>query len=139
MTSLIDTSAWSLALRRNPAHLSPAQQDVVVEIENLIAMGQAMIIGPVRQELLSGIRNDEEFESLRSRLTIFPDQPLSTEDYEEAARVSNRCRSRGIAESHFDSLICATALRRDWSVLTTDRDFSRYADVVPIRLAFRPV
>ena len=139
MTTLIDTSAWSLAIRRNPEHLSPGQQNVVQEIEDLIALGQTRIIGPIRQELLSGIGIAEEYERLRARLRIFSDEPLSTEDYEQAAVVSNRCRQVGIAESHIDSLICAAALRRDWTVLTTDLDFARYADVVSIRVELRGV
>lgn len=137
MTTLVDTSAWSLALRRTPDRLSSTQQIVVKEIEDLIARGQARMIGPIRQELLSGIRNEEEFERLRSLLGMFSDEPLLTDDYEEAAFISNRCRRVGIAESHIDSLICAAALRRDWAVLTTDHDFERYAIVVPLRLEFR--
>ena len=68
---------------------------------------------------------------------MFSDEPLLTEDFEEAAFISNRCRRVGIAESHFDSLICSAVMRRDWAVLTTDPDFQRYAIVVPLRLEFR--
>jgi predicted nucleic acid-binding protein len=91
------------------------------------------LVGAVRQELLSGIREDTQFERLRSHLGPFRDAQLKAEDYEEAAHMSNRCRSRGIAGSSIDFLICATAHRR-WAIFTIDRDFERFAEVLPLRL-----
>jgi predicted nucleic acid-binding protein len=55
-------------------------------------------------------------------------------DYEEAARIGNLYRSRGVAASAIDVLICAVAVRRHWQVFTTDQDFTRYAKIVPLRL-----
>ncbi len=85
------------------------------------------ILGPVRQELLSGIRDEAQFEKLRRYLRAFDDVILRTDDYEEAARLSNRCRAAGVIGSSVDFLICAVALRRGWQIFTTDRDFGRYA------------
>jgi predicted nucleic acid-binding protein len=67
-------------------------------------------------------------------LRAFPDEPLTTEDYEEAARANNRCRRAGVAGSAIDFLLCAAALRRRWAILTTDRDFKRYSKHLTIRL-----
>jgi uncharacterized protein len=50
------------------------------------------------------------------------------------ARMSNRCRARGISGSALDFLICAAAHRNKWAIFTTDRDFQRYASVLPVRL-----
>jgi len=54
--------------------------------------------------------------------------------YEEAVRASNQCRRGGIAGSPVDLLMCAVALRYGWQIFTTDRDFARYAAVLPIQL-----
>ncbi len=93
-----------------------------------------MIIGSIRQELLSGVRTAVQFELLRTHLQAFPDLPLGTEDYEEAARFFNLCRTRGIQGSNTDFLICAVSARREIPILTTDDDFSRYAKLLPIAL-----
>jgi hypothetical protein len=100
----------------------------------LVREGRVQLLGPVRQELLSGIREEAQFRKLRDYLRAFPEHPLEAEDYEEAAHMNNRCRTHGIAGSAIDFLICAAAHRRTWMILTTDRDFQNYASVLPLRL-----
>jgi predicted nucleic acid-binding protein len=92
------------------------------------------MLGPVRQELLSGVRAEQQFESLRVHLRAFLDIPLEAEDYEEAASFFNKCRARGIQGSNTDYLICAAAARRGFGILTTDTDFAHFARVLPIDL-----
>ena len=92
------------------------------------------MLGAVRQELLSGIRDDSVFETLRGRLRGFADLPLVTDDHETAAAFFNTCRRRGVQGSNTDFLICAAADRRGCSILTTDRDFARFAEHVPVTL-----
>ena len=122
MKVLVDTSVWSLALRRRaPAH--PA----VDELRRLIASGRAAIAGPIRQEVLSGIRDDVMFDRLRDHLRAFPDEPAHTADYERAAEFFNICRARGLQGSNTDFLLCALAERHRLPILTTDDDFVRYA------------
>lgn len=134
MNTLVDTSVWSLALRRRPGDLTAAEHSVVGELVELTRDGRARIIGLVRQEILSGIKTAAQYEKLRVALRAFPDEPIEVSDYEAAAKVSNSCRSKGIAASIVDALICEIALSREWSILTTDPDFENYASVVPIRL-----
>jgi hypothetical protein len=67
-------------------------------------------------------------------LRAFEEPGLDVLDYEEAARMHNVCRGRGIAGSAVDFLICAVAQRRDWHVFTTDRDFQRYGPVLALKL-----
>ena len=93
-----------------------------------------VLLGPVRQELLSGIRVKGQFELLRGHLRAFPDLELESRDYEEAAAAFHRCRGRGIQGSNTDFLICAAASRRNLAVYTTDRDFARYAKVLGLEL-----
>jgi len=127
---IIDTCVWSLALRRNV--LQPGRY--VEELTELIKEIRAQLIGPVRQELLSGIKSDKQFMLLKGHLEAFADLDLGREDYELAAEYFNQTRKKGIQGSNTDFLICAISTRRDMPILTTDRDFYHYQSVLPIKL-----
>ena len=130
MNIIIDTSVWLLALRRQRS--SPSAE--TKELAELVREGRTAMLGAVRQELLSGVRADQQFETLRGHLRAFPDIPLEAEDYEEAASFFNKCRARGIQGSNTDYLICAAAARRGFGILTTDTDFAHFARVLPIEI-----
>lgn len=131
MRVLIDTSVWSIGLRR-PERSENAV--IAQQLRALIKAGLAAIIGPVRQELLSGIREKAQFDRIRDELRGFIDIGITVDDYETAASLCNACRSRGIQGSPIDFLICAIAVRHDFSIFTTDADFAHYAKVLPITL-----
>lgn len=130
MKVLVDTAVWSLALRRARTTLHPAAQ----ELRLLIDEGRVAIIGPIRQELLSGVRTTAAFAQLRNNLQAFTDETLETADFERAAEHFNACRARGVQGSNTDFLLCAAAERRGFPILTTDADFTRFADILPITL-----
>lgn len=130
MSVLVDTSVWSLALRRR----EPGADGAVRELQELIREARVHLIGPIRQEVLSGIRESTQFLSLRDRLRSFPDLVLETEDHERAAEIFNLCRRHGVQGSNTDFLICAAAERHGLPILTTDRDFESFARHVPIAL-----
>lgn len=134
MSVAVDTSIWSLALRRKKRDLNPREQDLARILAELIQGNRAQLLGPVRQELLSGLREKSEFEHLSEYLRAFPDPSLQGGDYEEAAQMNNQCRVRGIAGSAIDFLICAAAHRRGWTIFTSDGDFVHYAKILPIKL-----
>ena len=134
MRVLVDTSVWSLALRRKSADLSVGEQSLVQQLRDLIREDRIHLPGVVRQEVLSGIRHPEQFEKIRSFLRPFPDEPLDIEDYEMAAQVNNSCRAKGIAVSGVDALICVIALRKEFPIFTTDSDFKHYARVLGLKL-----
>ena len=134
MMVLVDTPVWSLALRRRPENLGDHEQRLVQSLAELIREGRVQMLGPIRQELLSGIREQAQFQNLREHLRAFPELPLEAADYEEAARMNNLCRARGIAGSAVDFLICAAAHLRGWAIFTTDQDFQNYASVLPVGL-----
>jgi hypothetical protein len=134
MNVVVDTPVWSLALRRKPRDLNSRERQLTEALAQLIRENRVHLLGPVRQELLSGMRDPAEFDRLRDSLRGFPEPRLQSEDYEEAARMSNQCRGCGIAGSAIDFLICSTAWRRNWIIFTTDADFARYAKVLPIQL-----
>lgn len=124
MKVLVDTPIWSLALRR------PENARVVAFVED----GRVAIIGPIRQEILCGLRERAQFERLRDRLRAFADTEITVDDYEQAAEFYNRCREKGIQGSNTDFLICAVAARNDLPIFTTDGDFTRFAQILPVAL-----
>jgi predicted nucleic acid-binding protein len=127
---LVDTSVWSLALRR----AKRVDDATPLELSELIREGRVVMMGPVRQELLSGIKAKAQFELLREHLRSFPDLELEATDYEDAAVAFNRCREKGIQGSNTDFLLCAVAQRRDLAIFTTDGDFRHYAKVLGLTL-----
>ena len=131
MKVLVDTPIWSLALRRRSrSQTTPATS----ELASLIDDGRVAMIGPIRQELLSGLKERAQFDRLREHLRAFSDSPMTMEDYEEAASFYNLCRTKGIQGSNTDFLICAVAARNDFTIFTTDGDFVHFAKILPIVL-----
>ena len=130
MNVLVDTSVWSLALRR----AKRADSSVSGELAELIGEGRVVMLGAVRQEVLSGMKIKAQFDQLREHLRSFPDLELETADYEEAASAFNRCRERGVQGSNTDFLICAAAARRKLAVYTTDGDFRQFARILKVEL-----
>ena len=129
MNVLVDTSVWSMALRRP----SPSSAEVAA-LRELIDEGRAALLGAIRQEILSGVRSESQFERLRDDLAAFVDLEVSSEDHVRAASFFNRCRRKGVQGSNTDFLICAAAHRHQVPIFTTDRDFSRFARTLPIAL-----
>lgn len=132
MTVLVDTPIWSLALRRK--RKSPTDLTKCDELARLIREARAELIGPVRQELLSGIRDQELFETVRMHMRGFDEIPVQTCDYEQAARLDNQCRRKGVQGSPIDFLLCAVSQHYEAPIFTTDHDFARYAKHINITL-----
>jgi len=130
MRVLVDTSIWSLALRRDEHVKNPE----VPELRRLITAHLVEIIGPIRQEVLSGVRNHSQFDKLEENLSAFSDVTLLGEDYVTAAKFFNLCRAKGVQGSNTDFLICAVAVRHDFAIFTTDGDFSLFAKYLPIAI-----
>ncbi|MEN8254701.1 MAG: PIN domain-containing protein [Verrucomicrobiota bacterium] len=131
MKVIVDTCVWSLALRHGN---SAGQSTHVAELENLIRDNRVQMIGPIRQELLSGIRQKAQFQKLEKSLRSFPDLPITTADYVIAAKFYNLCRSKGVQGSNTDFLICALGVQNKASIYTTDKDFGCFAKLLPITL-----
>jgi predicted nucleic acid-binding protein len=128
---ILDTSVLSAALRRSTdSQLRPIQ----LAVRDALAAGLGIVIGPVRQELLSGFRDPNRFRAMRERLRVIQDEPCLTVDFERAAEFTNLCASRGIAGTPVDFLICAVAERFAVPIFTLDRTFDRYASVLPIEV-----
>jgi hypothetical protein len=132
MKVLVDTSVWSLALRKRTK--TEAEGRTVTELAELVRELRVVMVGPIRQEVLSGISDEGKFETLRRKLRAFDDAELTTGHYELAASFSNRCRKRGIQGSHTDFLLCAVSVKNGCPIFTLDKDFDRYREHVGITL-----
>jgi len=130
MKVLVDTPVWSYALRSKPGRF----QDYIALLETLIKDHRVVLIGPVRQEILSSYSDVSRFEVLKDRLSAFPNTAIDDQDYVQAAEYYNQCRRNGIQGSHTDFLISAVAIRLEAPILTTDQDFKHYAKILPIKL-----
>ncbi|MEN9469967.1 MAG: hypothetical protein RL630_1700 [Verrucomicrobiota bacterium] len=130
MRVLVDTGVWSLALRRTDGYLHPETEELL----RLVMAHVAEIIGPVRQEILSAVRDRPHFARLENHLDAFPDVPLLSEDFVTAAKFFNLCRPQGIQGSNIDFLLCAVAVRCDLAIFKTDGDFRHFAKCLPIAL-----
>ena len=131
MKVLVDSCAWSLQLRRrNRTTLSREEQLMLASLTEAIQDGRVAIIGPIRQEVLSGIKDLAHFHKLRAALEAFRDEPLTTFHYEEAARLYNLCRGRGVECGSTDMLICVVAVQMQWAVLTYDQGLKRCMEVL---------
>ncbi len=92
------------------------------------------MLGPIRQEILSGIKDNKQFVQLKDILSAFDDFPITTKDYERAAEFFNLCRSKGVQGSNTDYLICAVSSNNRFPIFTSDKDFEIYSKHLPITL-----
>jgi predicted nucleic acid-binding protein len=130
MKVLVDTSVWSLALRRGEHSIAAQAQ----ELRQLIQDHRVHMIGPIRQEILSGIRSDSQLNILKKHLESFAGLPILTDDYVRAAKFFNLCHSKGVQGSNTDFLICSVAVRNNLSIFTTDQDFKLFSKHIKITL-----
>lgn len=130
MKVIVDTSIWSLALRRS----KDIENKYVDELEELIKEVRAQLVGPVRQELLSGIKSEKQYKTLKKHLKAFKDLTIEQVDYELAAQYFNTARQKGIQGSNTDFLLCAISTRHRMPIFTADKDFINFQSVIPIEL-----
>jgi predicted nucleic acid-binding protein len=124
MRVIVDTSVWSLAFRKKEK--TDYEEKLINYLAEIVRDLRVVMIGPIRQEILSGISVESKFIEMQNKLSIFSDWSIETEDYELAAKFYNKCRMNGIQGSHIDYLICAVAFNSNFSILTLDNDFDNY-------------
>jgi len=131
LSLFVDTSVWSLALRRD----EPASSPHVTALKQAIRNGELIVTtGLVLQELLQGFSGpkarDEILESFSTLPLLAPDRG----DHVDAASLRNRCRRRGIQIGTVDALLAQLCIRHDMVMLSSDRDFQRVAKHSDLRL-----
>lgn len=132
MRILVDTSVWSLALRKG----GPADDPAVRKLAALLDGNQDLVLtGLILQEVLQAFRSDASFRRVASHLEPFPLLELTRGSYIQAAELHRKCASKGIAATTGDCQIATAAVQHDCYLLTADKDFERIAKISPIRLA----
>jgi predicted nucleic acid-binding protein len=131
MKVIVDTCVWSLSLRRRgAARLKTGEQQMVARLREAIQDGNALIVGPIRQEILSGIRDKAQFAKTEGLLDPFRDEEITAGDYVEAALLFNLCQDRGVQCGAVDTLLCAVAVRNRYGILTCDGGLTRCIGVL---------
>jgi predicted nucleic acid-binding protein len=127
---IVDTDVWSEAFRKPKGKESKQ----VTILKELILDVRVEMIGMIRLEILSGIRELERFEKFSKSLEAFSDKQVETSSYILAAKLLNLCRKNGIQGSLTDFIICACSIEWKTAILTKDKDYSLYSKYIPIEL-----
>jgi predicted nucleic acid-binding protein len=124
LSLLVDTSVWSLALRRDQPEAAPEVRALVRAIES---GDQIVTTGLVLQELLQGFSGPKARDQIVNRFASFPLIVPDRDDHVAAAALRNLCRSRGVQIGTIDALLAQLCVRHDLMLLTTDQDFGHMA------------
>ena len=125
MTLFVDTSVWSLALRRDAEH----GEAEVRRLRDALDGGDAIhTTGIVLQELLQGYRGPRDRARIIERFAAIALIAPDREDYINAAELRNECRRHGVQVGTIDALLARVCIRYGLVMLSTDRDFLRIAD-----------
>ena len=131
MTLLVDTSVWSLALRRDRPDDLPEVRKLAEALRGGDTVGT---IGLVLQELLQGFHGARDAEQIVERFAALPIVVPDRADHIAAAALRTACRRDGIQIGTIDALLATLCVRHDLVLLTTDQDFERLAERHPLRL-----
>ena len=125
MNLVVDTSVWSLVLRR------PQVDDSNIHVRafrtHLESGNRLFLLGNILQELLDGLRSPKQCDRLVQLLEPFPLLDLDRSTYVAAAKLRTACRAKGVLAGPIDFLIAAACCQHGFPLLTADRDFSRIA------------
>jgi predicted nucleic acid-binding protein len=124
LSLFVDTSVWSLALRRDSLSSSTEVRTLVRAIET----GETILTtGLVLQELLQGFSGPKAREQILDRFSAIPLLAPDRDDHIQAAELRNRCRRSGIQIGTIDALLAELCIRHELTMLTTDNDFTHIA------------
>ena len=127
----VDTSVWSLALRRD----APPDHPAVTRLGDALARGEPVFsTGLILQELLQGFRGPKAAQSIIERFSALPFVTPTRSDYIEAANLRNACRRRGVQVGTIDALLVSLCITNKLVMLSTDRDFIGITESTPMIL-----
>lgn len=131
MKYIVDTSVWSMALRREH-HKETIE---VRKLKVLLNEGERVfLLGIILQEILQGIKRQDQFKQIKETLSFLPMIEAGREDYIYAAELYNKCRSKGVQASAIDFLIASVSIRNECLLLATDRDFLHISKHTELKL-----
>lgn len=130
MNVLVETSVWSLALRRDAA-TAPE----VALLARALKMGDTVLTtGLILQELLQGFEGPRASDQIMRHFAVLPFIAPDVQDHVEAAKLRNLCRRKGVQVGTIDALIAQLCIRHELQLLSSDRDFRHIAKHVPLVL-----
>lgn len=129
MTLLVDTSVWSLALRRNAESVEPEVRHLK---DSLKGADIVVTTGIVLQELLQGFSGPRAGKQILERFSALPVLQPTRDDHVAAAELRNACRRKGVQLGTIDALLAHLAIRHELTLLTTDNDFRLAARHCPL-------
>jgi predicted nucleic acid-binding protein len=131
----VDTSVWSLALRRD----QPADRAEVGMLVRAVESGETLLTtGLVLQELLQGFAGPKSRSQIVERFSALPLIVPDRDDHVHAAELRNRCRRKGVQIGTIDALLAQLCIRHDLTMLTADRDFTHVAKHSSLKLWAEP-
>jgi hypothetical protein len=131
----VDTSVWSLALRRD----QPAGRAEVGMLVRALEGGETLLTtGLVLQELLQGFAGPKSRPEIVERFSALPLIVPDREDHIEAAELRNHCRRKGVQIGTIDALLAQLCMRHDLTMLTADEDFTHVAEHSRLKVWSQP-
>ena len=130
MNLLVDTSVWSLALRRN----QPTDLPEVRALGQALGNGEVFSTGLILQELLQGFNRPRASETIVSYFRAIPLLVPDRSDYESAADLHNLCHRKGVQTGTINALLAQLCIRHDLLMLTTDKDFQQISKIATLQL-----
>ena len=131
MTVLVDTSVWSLSLRKD----GPAKHPAVDKLQTLLLDTQDIVlVGIILQEILQGFRQEGIVTKVTAYFKAFPLLTLERQDFVAAAKLRRQAAAKGLSLSTPDCQIAAAAIKYQCHLLSTDKDFSNIAKWAPLKL-----
>ena len=131
LSLFVDTSVWSLALRRDAPAPLPEVHSLVRALEG---GGAILTTGVVLQELLQGFSGPRDRERIVDRFAVLPLLVPDRRDHIDAAELRNKCRRGGVQIGTIDALLAQLCIRHDLTMLATDRDFRDMAEHCALKL-----
>lgn len=131
MSYLVDTSVWSLALRRDALDSTPEVDELKRALE---AGDEIFVTGLVLQELLQGFNKPKAYDQIVEYFALLPFIVPDREDYIQAANLRNQCRRKGIQVGTIDALLAQLCIDREIEILTTDKDFFQITKAAPLKV-----
>jgi hypothetical protein len=130
LTFFVDTSVWSLALRRD----RPPDLPEIRRLRDALDEGSVVCTGLVLQELLQGFRKPKAHRRIVDHFSAIPLIVPERADHIHAAELRNRCRRKGIQTGTIDALLAQLCIRHKLTMLAIDRDFLSIASIMPLAI-----
>jgi hypothetical protein len=131
MTLLVDTSVWSLALRRD----GPSAEAEVQALKDALSGDEVIVTtGLVLQELLQGFSGPKAHSQVVQHFSALPLIQPDRDDHIAAASIRNTCRRGGIQIGTIDAVLVQLCIRHELTLLTTDKDFIHAARHCPLQV-----